>query len=162
MTLDPALPDEQPEHPRRSWVWLIYLVAALALVGAIAWATLGEFNRNPARSATADLGQYGLVTVQLSTNPYPPKPTGTVQLSLMPMDQRRRTVPLDAVAFEYGREGYDQAVGSGAAQAMADGSGMFMAMAQLPTVGNWWVRVKLSKGGAQGEVRFTIYVTPAQ
>ena len=162
MTTDPSQPDAQPERPKRSWGWLFYVVAALALVGAIAWATLGEINRNPARDATADLGPYGLVTIQLTTNPNPPKPTGTVQLSLMPMDQRRRTVPLDAVAFEYGREGSDQAVGSGAAQAMADGSGMFMAMAQLPTVGNWWVRVRLSKGGTQGEVRFTIYVTPAQ
>jgi len=155
-----AGPEQSP--PGRSWVWLVYLIAALALIAAIAWATLGEIARNPARAATADLGSFGLVTIHLTTNPSTPKAVGTVQLSFMPMDPRRRTVPLDNISFQYGREGSDQPVGSGEAQLMPDGSGMFMGGAQFPAVGNWWVRVSFTKGGAQAEVRFTVYVNPAQ
>jgi len=162
MTTDRSLTDTQPVRPKRSWGWLIYLGAALVIVGAIAWATLNEITRNPARDATADLGPYGLVTIRLTTDPNPALPTGTVTLSFMPMDSRQRTVPLDGISFEYGREGSDQSAGAGQAQLMSDGSGMFMGGAQFPAVGNWWVRARLQKGSTQAEVRFTVYVKPAQ
>jgi hypothetical protein len=45
---------------------------------------------------------------------------------------------------------------------MADNSGMFMAGAQFPSVGDWWLRAAVTLGAAQGEVRFTFYVEPAQ
>jgi hypothetical protein len=162
MTTDRSLADLQPVSPKRAWGWLIYVGAALVIVGAIAWATLKEIARNPARDATADLGPYGLITLRLTTDPNPALPTGTATLSFMPMDSRQRTVPLDGISFEYGREASDQPVGSGEAQLMSDGSGMFMGGAQFPAVGNWWVRVRLQKGSAQAEVRFTLYVKPAQ
>ncbi len=95
MTKDRSPADPQPVRPKRSWGWLIYVVAALALVGAIAQGTLNEIARNPARDATADLGPYGLVTLRLTTDPNPALPTGTVTLSFMPMDSRQRTVTLD-------------------------------------------------------------------
>jgi hypothetical protein len=85
-----------------------------------------------------------------------------VQLSFTPLDSRQRTVPLDGISFEYGREGSGQPVGSGEAQPMSDGSGMFMGGARFPAVGNWWVRARLQKGDAQAEVRFILYVKPAQ
>ncbi len=162
MTMDHSLADTLAVRPKRSWGWLLYVVAGLMLAGAIAWATLGEIARNPARDATADLGPHGWITVRLTTAPNPPLPTGTVQLSFMPMDSRQRPVPLDGLTFEYGREGSDQPIGSGEAQAMSDGSGMFMGGAQFLAVGNWWVRVRLQKGSTQAEVRFTVYVKPAQ
>ena len=142
--------------------WLLYLGSAIALVGILAWLTIGEIARNPTRAVTTELGSYGLVTLRLTTDPSPAMPTGTVRLSFMPMDARRRTVRLDAVSYEYGPEGSDRPVGSGDAQAMADGSGMFMGTAQFPTVGNWWVRAQLTKDRAQANVRFTLYVEPAQ
>lgn len=49
MTTDHSLAEIQPVRPKRSWGWLIYLGAALVIVGAIAWATLNEITRNPAR-----------------------------------------------------------------------------------------------------------------
>jgi hypothetical protein len=147
---------------KRSWNWLLYVAGALALIGLLAWATQKELARNPARDATAELGPYGLVTIRFSTDPNPALPTGTVMLSFMPMDSRQRSVPLDKISFEYGREGNAQPVGFGEAQPMSDGSGMFMGDAQFPEVGNWWIRVKLSRDGSQAEVRFTFYVEPAQ
>lgn len=148
---------------RRSYLpWLLYGLAALALVALLVRSTLGELARNPSRDATADLGPYGLVTIRYNTSPYPPLATGTVTLSFMPMDSRQRMFTVDTITYEYGRAGSDQPVGSGEAQVMADGSGMFMGNAQFANVGNWWVRVNVRKGQAQAQVRFTVYVKPAQ
>ena len=142
--------------------WIIYVLLAMGLIGLLIWSTMGELARNPSREAIADLGPYGLVTVQLQTDPYPARPTGTVGLSFMLMDSRRVTIEPDSFSFEYGRDGNDQPVGSGTVQPMSDGSGMLMAGAQFPSVGTWWLRVKLAKDGYQDDVQFTIEVRPAQ
>jgi len=142
--------------------WIFYILMALGLIALLIWTTMGELARNPSREAIADLGQYGLVTVQLQTNPYPARPTGTVGLSFMLMNSRRVSIEPDSFSFEYGREGNDQPVGSGTVQPMSDGSGMLMAGAQFPSVGTWWLRVNLAKDGYQDEVQFTIEVRPAQ
>jgi len=140
----------------------MYVLVPLAVVGLLVWSTLGELARNPARDATANMGPYGLVTIRFNTNPYPPLPTGTVTLSFMPMDSRRRMIQVDEVTYEYGRAGSDQPAGSGEAQVMSDGSGMFMGSAQFSNVGSWWVRVNVRRGQAQAQVGFTVYVEPAQ
>ncbi|OGO27700.1 MAG: hypothetical protein A2W33_01900 [Chloroflexi bacterium RBG_16_52_11] len=151
------------EKKRRFRVdWLIYILAAAGLVGLLIWSTRGELSRNPSREATADLGPNGFVTIRFSTSPYPPLPTGTVNLSFMPMDSRGRTVAIDSLTYEYGPAGSDQPVGSGIAKPMADNSGMLMAGARFPSVGDWWLRARVTLGGAQGDVRFTFYVEPAQ
>jgi len=41
---------------------------------------------------------------------------------------------------------------------MADNSGMYMAGAQFPSVGDWWLQATVTLGSTQGEVRFTFYV----
>ena len=162
MKRDPALEDTQPFRRQRAWVWLVSAVASLGLLAALAWATLDVVRQAPSREATADLGPYGLITIRFSTHPNPALPSGTVRLSFMPMDSRQRPVALDSLSFEYGREGSDRPVGSGVAEIMRDGSGMLMGSAQFPEVGNWWVRVRLSKEGEQAEARFRLYVEPAQ
>ncbi|MBI3761694.1 MAG: hypothetical protein HY260_07505 [Chloroflexi bacterium] len=162
MKHDSSLADTQPFRQKRSWQWLLYLLAGLALVAALAWATLDVVRQAPSRDTTADLGPYGLITIRFSTDPNPPLPTGTVTLRFMPMDSRQRPVALDGLSFEYGREGSDRPASSGEAQLMSDGSGMYMGGAQFPEVGNWWVRVRLAKGGQQAEARFRLYVEPAQ
>jgi hypothetical protein len=141
---------------------LVYLLAALGLGGLLFWATSREVARNPIREVTADLGPHGFVAIQFTTSPYPPLPIGTVSLSFMPMDSRRRTILLDSLTYEYGLVGSDQPFGSGQAQPMADGSGMFMTSARFSTVGNWWVSARLVKGNVQDEVRFVVYVEPAR
>lgn len=152
-----------PAAPARRYpAWLLYGVAALALLGAIAWATLGEIKRNPARDVTTDFGPYGSITIRLTTEPNPPLPSGTVRVSVMPLDSRGRPVAIDAVTLDYGREGETQAVGSAVAEPMTDGSGMFMGGIVFGEVGNWWVLVHLMKGGEQAEANFRLYVEPAQ
>lgn len=142
--------------------WVLYILTAIVVIGLLVWSTLGEVARNPSRDAIADLGPYGPVTIRLQTNPYPARPTGTVGLSFMLFDSNRVTVNPDSFSFEYGREGSDQPVGSDAVQPMSDGSGMIMAGARFPSVGRWWLRVNLAKGGYEDEVQFTIEVRPAQ
>ncbi|MBL8078234.1 MAG: hypothetical protein JNM55_09765 [Anaerolineales bacterium] len=142
--------------------WLFYILMALGLIGLLIWSTMSEIARNPSREAVADLGPNGLVTVSLQTDPYPARPTGTVELSFMLMNSRRVTIEPDSFSFEYGREGNNQPVGSGTIQSMSDGSGVLMAGAQFPSVGTWWLRVNLAKDGYQDEVQFTIEVRPAQ
>jgi hypothetical protein len=152
----------QPPARRSYLPWLLYGLAALALVALLIRSTLDELARNPSRDATADLSPYELATIRFNTSPYPPLPTGTVTLSFMPMDSRRHMVPVDAMTYEYGQAGSDQPFGSGEAPVMSDGSGMFMGSARFANVGNWWVRVNVRNGQAQAQVRFTVNVKPAQ
>ena len=154
--------ESPPKTKRIRFDWILYILMALGLIALLIWSTMGELARNPSREAIADLGPYGFVTVQLQTNPYPARPTGTVGLSFMLMDSRRVTIEPDSFSFEYGREGSDQPVGSGTVQSMSDGSGMLMAGAQFPSVGTWWLRVNVVKDGYQDDVQFTIEVRPAQ
>ena len=70
------------------------------LIGLLIWSTMGEVARNTSREAMADLGSYGLVTVRLQTDPYPAKPTGTVALSFMLLDSRRRVIQPDSLSLE--------------------------------------------------------------
>lgn len=142
--------------------WILYILTAIGLIALLIWSTMGELARNPSRQAIANLGSYEQITVELKTNPYPARPTGTVALTFMLMNSNRVIIQPDSLSFEYGRQGSDQPVGSGVAQLMSDGSGMLMAGAQFPSVGTWWLRVNLAKGGYEDEVQFTIDVTPAQ
>lgn len=152
----------QPVRPRRNRVWLIYFACAAILVALLAWATLNELGRSSNREATVNLGGTDLVTIRFTTDPYPPLPTGAVRLTFMPMDARQRPVALDRITFDYGQEGQEQPVGSGEAQLLTDGGGQFYGTAQFPSVGNWWVRVRVQRGNSRAETRFTFYVKPAQ
>lgn len=142
--------------------WLITMIAAVVLIPLLVSATRKELSMNPTRQASTELGRAGFVTIEFSTDPWPPLPTGMVNLTFMPTDSRGRSVSLDLLTFEYGIAGNDQPVGSGVAERMSGNNGMFMGSAQFPVVGDWWLRAYASLGGAQGEVRFSFYVEPAQ
>lgn len=142
--------------------WLLYVGAFILLIWVLYTATMRELARTPIRDATADLGQYGLVTVRFTTDPFPPLPTSTVMISFTPMDMRQNTIEIDQIAYEYGPDGSEQAAGSGVAQLMPDGSGIYVGSAQFSYVGNWWVKARVSQGGNEADVRFSIYVEPAQ
>jgi hypothetical protein len=152
----------QPTKKRIHAGWILYPAAVLLFIWILYTATMRELARTPIRDAAADLGQYGFVTIRFSTDPFPPLPTGSVMLSFQPMDSLQRTVELDQVAYEYGPAGSEQAVGSGMAQLAPDASGIYTGSAQFSYVGNWWVKARVSKGDNQADVRFSVYVEPAQ
>ena len=150
-------------NPTKSWrLWLFYLAFGAGVLALLVSAMRDTIASAPSRDAVADLGDYGLVTIRFSTDPNPPLPTGTVLLSFSPTDVRRRPFALDQLRYEYGQEGSSQAVGSGQAEPMGDGSEVLMGRAQFPEVGRWWLRLQLQKGDSWDEVRFTLYVEPAQ
>lgn len=147
---------------RIRYEWVIYILMAAGLLALLISSTRAEVARNPSREAMADMGPYGFVKVQFETDPYPARPTSTVELSFMLMNSNNITFVPDSFSYEYGLEGNNQPVGSGTAMPMSDGSSMLMAGEQFPSVGTWWLRVTLAKDGYQDEVRFTIEVRPAQ
>ncbi len=114
------------------------------------------------RDAVADLGDYGLVTIRLTTEPNPPQPTGTVRLAFMSSDARRRPMALDGLAFVYARQCDGRPAGAGQAQPMPDSDGMWMAAVQFPDAGNWCLLATARKGAKQATLRFTFDVKPAQ
>jgi hypothetical protein len=142
----------------RSLIWL-YLVAAVAILGLVVWTSLRTLRDSPNREASVDLPGMGFVTVQFSTDPSPPLPSGTVQLNFMPANSRNVMVDLGpALPFAYGYKGSETPVGSG--QAVLDSMGMnYQAGVQFPGVGDYWVAIDV--GGGE-EVRFQFYVEPAQ
>ena len=144
------------------WKWLLYLSVLAAVAVLLVSATRDMFARNPAREATTQLDPYGSVTVRFEVSPFPALPTGPLTLSFMPMNTRGVTVALDGIQIEYGRDGSDVAIGVLDTQPNADGTGVFVARAQFPTVGRWWIRAQLYKGSSQGAVRFALDVRPAQ
>lgn len=141
--------------------WFLYILTTSVFIGLLIWATMGEIARNPSRDAMVELVSYGLVTVQLETDPYPARAMETVLLKFMLMDSRNQAIEPDSFSFEYGRKGSDQAVGAGTVQRMSDGSGMLMANTDFPVAGAWWLRVYFGKDGYQDDVQFTIDVRPA-
>lgn len=147
------------EVPRkRSPVVLIYLIFGLLIISLIAWTTLRMLRDTPNREATTDLPGLGWVTVQFSTNPNPPLPSGIVTLRFMPTDSRNRMVDLgSSIPFTYGVLSSETPVGSG--QAALDSTGMYyQAGVQFPVVGDYWLVLDL---GAGKQVRYQFYVEPA-
>lgn len=151
-----------PNTKRIRYEWIIYILMAVGLIALLISSTRAELARNPSREAMADMGPYGFVRVQLQTDPYPARPTGTVGLNFMLMNSNNVTFVPDSFSYEYGLEGNDQPVGFGTAMPMSDGSGMLMAGEQFPYAGKWWLRVYISKDSYQDDVQFTIDVRPAQ
>lgn len=54
--------------------WIFYILMAAVLMGLLTWSTIGQIAHHPSREAA--FGPFGLITVQLKTDPYPVKPTG--------------------------------------------------------------------------------------
>lgn len=144
---------------KRSPVLWLYLIFGLLIITIISWTSLRLLKDAPNREATVDLPGLGWVTVQFSTNPNPPLPTGIVTLRFMPTDSRNRMLDLgSSIPFSFGVLGSDTPVGSG--QAAPDSTGMYyQAGVQFPMVGDYWLVLDL---GAGKQVRYQLYVKPAQ
>jgi hypothetical protein len=54
----------------------------------ISWSMAKEIDQNPARNAIVDLGSHELLTIRMTTDPFPVLPTSRVTLNFIPMDSR--------------------------------------------------------------------------
>ncbi len=151
------------EYKRRSKpVWLVYLIFAALLALLIVTSMRATLAEAPAREAVMDLGPWGLVTLQLKPDPYPPLRDSQVRLEFNAWDSRRRPILPDGIEYAYGRTGDDFVVGTGSAQPEGPGSTTFVAHARFPDAGKWWLRVWLRKGDLRSQVRYNLKVEQAR
>jgi hypothetical protein len=123
--------DVQVNKKRSPIIWIYLIFGALILI-VLVRSTQKMLEEAPNRKASVDLPGVGLVTVQFSTSPNPPLPTGTVILNFMPTDNRNRMMNLGgSLPISNGMPGSDKPVGSG--QAVLDTAGMtYQAGVQFP------------------------------
>lgn len=142
--------------------YLGFVGIAIILIWALYSATMNELARIPDRDATANMEQYGLVTIRFRTDPYPPNPEDTVTLSFRPMDSRQNSVEVDQISYEYGPDGSEKATVSKIAQLRPSSGGGYVGDALFPYEGRWWITAKITIGDVQSDVRYTVNVEPAQ
>lgn len=129
----------------------------------IAFLTRDVLRRTPAHEITAEVPGTGMVTVQLTTDPYPALPTGKVRLYFEPrLAGNTQDLELESLTYSYGREGVDTPDGGGEASPIPDRRGTYQADITFGTAGRWWVRTILKRNGQQAEMEFTVVVEPAQ
>ena len=145
--------------PRRKFpVFLLYAGFALAILALLIWSFLRTLQENDTRQASVELPGQGFVTISLTTAPYPPLPSGTVQLNVMGMNSRNVMVALGPeIPFTFGPQGSDTPQGSGTATPLGDGS--YQAGVQFSVPGTYWLLFDL---GNDRQVRFQVRVEPAQ
>lgn len=136
---------------------MVLLIIPLVII-ATTWTMWRQLQQSPTRQAGVELPPYGIVTAQLTTDPFPALATGTVQMTLRLQASGSRMVQVDRVTYSYGPVEGDQ-VFKGEAQ--STGMETFRGPLRFTGVGNWWVKVRLEYQGASGEVRFTVPVKPA-
>lgn len=134
---------------------LLVILVVLIVGGWVFWQQLRQ---SPTRQAAVEVPPYGLITVQLTTDPFPPLTTGTVQMTLRLQAPGGRTAMVDRVTYNYGPADGDQVFEG---QAEAVGRETFQGPLRFATTGNWWIKVRVENQGASGEVTFTLPVEPA-
>lgn len=136
---------------------LTLLVIPVVIIGT-GWTMWQQLQTTPTRQAGVQLPPYGIVTVQLTTDPFPALATGTVQMTVRLQAPGGRTAQVERVTYTYGPEdGNEEFQG----QAQAAGLETFQGPLRFTRVGDWWVKVRLEHQGNSGEVEFTVPVKPA-
>jgi hypothetical protein len=141
-------------RPYLIWIYFLFGVCVLAL---LVWTSLRALQETPAREASVQLPDQGWVTFRLSTEPYPPLPTGIVTLKLEIINNRSATIDIGpSVPFTYGVRGNDAPKDGGKVE--WNGS-TYQKEVKFPTSGNYWLTFDL---GDDKQIDFQIYVKPAQ
>ncbi len=137
---------------------VLTLVVVLAVLIIGGWVFWQQLQQAATRQTGVQLPPYGIVTVQLTTDPFPAVTTGTVQMTLRLQAPGGRTAQVDRVTYTYGPvNGSEQFQG----EAQPAGLETFVGPLRFTDVGDWWVRVQLEYQGQSGETRFTVPVKPA-
>ena len=147
------------ERTRKVPLFYLYLLFGALIFGLLAWSSLRMLRETPKREVNLELPGSGWVTLSLTTDPFPPLPSGTVVLTFMGMNSRNVMVDLGAsVPFSFGFKGSEASLGSTLATPAANGSG-YQAGVQFPTPGDYWISFDLGNGQVAA---FQLYVEPAQ
>ena len=148
-------PSPQKKLSPTTMLTLLVILFVLIIGGWVFWQQLQQ---SATRQAGVELPPYGIVTVQLTTDPFPALATGTVRMTLRLQAPGGRRAMVDRVTYTYGPVN-----GSEEFQGQAQSAGMetFIGPLRFTSVGDWWVKVQLENQGESGETRFTVPVKPA-
>lgn len=125
----------------------------------IVWGSLRTLRNSPEREVGLEVPNQGWVTFNLTTDPFPPIPSGTVQLILRTKNNQGAAVDLGpSLPFSFGSSGSEATLSSGAAVYFPGKSGYQIGV-QFPTPGNYWLAFNVP---GEQKARFQIYVKPAQ
>ena len=135
----------------------IYMVFAAMVFGVLVWTSLRVLRETPTREVTIELPDQGWVTLSLTTNPFPPLPTGIVAVSLRANNSRGVMVDLgEVLPYSFGAKGSEKVFEVG--QAIRNGSA-YQAGIVFPTPGDYWLIFDLDD---EHKAEFQLYVEPAQ
>jgi hypothetical protein len=136
---------------------LTLLVIPLLLVGA-GWVFWQQIRETPAREVAVTVPPYGLITVRVTTEPFPPTTTGPVQMILLMQAAGGSTVNLDRVTYSYTPPYGGEFIEVEATQI---GRNAYEGILRFDDVGDWRVTIKIENDGHINEGAITIPVRPA-
>lgn len=136
---------------------LTLLVIPLMLLGA-GWVFWQQIRETPAREVAIAVPPYGIITVRVTTEPFPPTTTGPVQIILLMQAAGGSTVNLDRVTYSYtppyGGEFFED-------EATQIGRNTYGGVLRFDDVGDWQMIIKIENDGRINEGTITIPVRPA-
>lgn len=148
----------QPSQQKLSPTAKMTLIVIPLVVIIAGWAFWQQLQQADTRQAGVKLSPYGVVTVQLTTDPFPAVTTGMVQMTLRLQAPGGRMARVDRVTYTYGPENGDEEFQG---QAQLAGMDTFQGPLRFTSVGDWWLKVRIEYQGAAGEAQFTVPVKPA-
>ncbi len=133
---------------------MIFLIFP-AIIVAAGWLLWQELQQSSIRQAGVPLPAYGVVTVELTTEPFPATVAEPVQMTIRLGAPGGRMAIVDQVTYSYGPvDGTESFQG----ETREVATETFQGSLQFTTAGDWWIKVDLDHQGALGNARFTIPV----
>lgn len=137
--------------------WWLYIVFAVFILAVLIFTTRRAFRETPSRDVNLQLPGQGWVTFTLTTDPFPPLPTGLVVLTLEASKSTGISVDLgERIPYSFGVLGNEDILDNGV---LTRSGAVYWVDVLFPTPGDYWMRFDLGSGNV---VEYQIYVEPAQ
>lgn len=133
---------------------LVLIVIPLMLIAG-GWVFWQQIKQIPTREAGLNVSPYGIITVRLTTDPFPP-PTGSpIKMTLMLQASGGQTINVDRVSYSYGPEGRGPVLEDEAQQVARNA---YQGILQFNEPGDWKVTVKIENDNRASDVTITVPV----
>ena len=149
--------DTSPQTGLKPATLLTLLVIPVLLLGA-GWVFWQQIQETPAREVGVLVPPYGIITVRLTTEPFPPMTTGPVQMTLLMQAAGGSTVTLDRVTYSYSPLTGGAPVDGEATQIARN---TYQGELRFDSVGDWQVTIRIENDGRVNEGTVTVPVRPA-
>ena len=148
-------PSTRPGMKPATLLTLLFIPALLVGAGVIFWR---QIQATPAREVGITVPPYGIISVRVTTEPFPATTTGPVQITLLMQAAGGSTVSLDRVSYSYSPPGGGEPI---EAEAMQAARNAYHGELRFDAVGDWQVTIKIENNGRVSEGTVTIPVKPA-